>query len=1018
MLPPSISVSRHDEALSARSFSNYSSRAATFSASFSGSHLTQNSGRDGPSANAFYASFPQPDDVDEDVIPGDNGLKGIEEGASSKAARQAPNAQDESPTTSKQSTGKQSLGAGKASSSITALTTSSARLSPSSESHPGKNSMIAKKAPPAPLITIPQLSKQPQKSSRDSSDVKTSKEPSGLDKAKTSDANSFSENDAGPSSSTFGPNAQSSFGGDSTASLIPHGQKDAINALASVGANSASELPPVPMSAGMVRFNIPTDGADDLGGTKSELTESSRRRSWRRLRRGPSHPGEIVKIEKMLVRVDSTMQQLPIDYNENDSLKTESRIVDKWREFVVVCRESTEDDSDFSIQMYKSRVIPAIERTRLSKRAAHEIPLIPKSTRVNLYSSLDKTLVIWVPGKVGTRIYILRTRSAANAVEWYTFLHSSLGWRRPSNLQIYVPDMNVTLQLEDPFGELEAARANAENDEVATGKSLDVERAVANTIIKRCMNMLEESPQWGSVLNAWLKDEKMGLAWKRYDRLEWVHGANEQRMYGTIAMQKSYDLELRPKQHYPTKAKTDCGASEEEPPPVEGFLIRLTSQKGRFKRLGKMFYKRLYFSTHNQFLCYCRPAKALPPPPPRLTLGADTTIPTAQQIINRTPLIYAIDPYPLEHGEISWLKHGNMSTRQKHDQEAFIEAERKDNTLLQAEGYINLSHVIRVQHVRRGSSPADVNLDQGPDVDFHEPVRDTPRDDGKTEQFDDDRTFELVLRNGLIVRLQAYNEETKKEWMTDLKNLVRYWKERLADDMNALKTIRQLNLRTLGIDEEMESELGQFAEKWEVTRAEASPQLFNMCGISCCRTITISGVLYRKPKRHSTFIRCGVILCHGQLLIYHGTVRERSGKELPHIQHDRQTAINLKDCYIYSGLVTEDDLLYQNRTFDSNHPGHHALPKYYLEDGWTSHDEDTMTSFVIWHGRRKSIFRANEDTETGRTRQRLRYVSRLGVTGRSIVFKARSRAERDHWVLNIGREIDRLQTKEEVRIQA
>lgn len=76
-----------------------------------------------------------------------------------------------------------------------------------------------------------------------------------------------------------------------------------------------------------------------------------------------------------------------------------------------------------------------------------------------------------------------------------------------------------------------------------------------------------------------------------------------------------------------------------------------------------------------------------------------------------------------------------------------------------------------------------------------------------------------------------------------------------------------------------------------------------------------------------------------------------------------------------------------------------------------------MTCFVIWHGRRKSIFRANEDTGTGSTRQKLRYVSRLGVPGRSIVFQTRSRAERDHWVLNIGMEIDRLQTKEEIRVE-
>ena len=75
-----------------------------------------------------------------------------------------------------------------------------------------------------------------------------------------------------------------------------------------------------------------------------------------------------------------------------------------------------------------------------------------------------------------------------------------------------------------------------------------------------------------------------------------------------------------------------------------------------------------------------------------------------------------------------------------------------------------------------------------------------------------------------------------------------------------------------------------------------------------------------------------------------------------------------------------------------------------------------MTCFVIWQGRKKSFFRANEDGGEGKTSQRLRYVSRLGVPGRSIVFKTRSRAERDHWVMNIGMEIERLQQPEEVRV--
>ena len=72
-----------------------------------------------------------------------------------------------------------------------------------------------------------------------------------------------------------------------------------------------------------------------------------------------------------------------------------------------------------------------------------------------------------------------------------------------------------------------------------------------------------------------------------------------------------------------------------------------------------------------------------------------------------------------------------------------------------------------------------------------------------------------------------------------------------------------------------------------------------------------------------------------------------------------------------------------------------------------------MTCFVIWQATRKSFFRSGESAEGG---GRLRYVSRLGVPGRSMVFKARSRAERDHWVMSVGMEIERLQQAEEVRV--
>lgn len=255
--------------------------------------------------------------------------------------------------------------------------------------------------------------------------------------------------------------------------------------------------------------------------------------------------------------------------------------------------------------------------------------------------------------------------------------------------------------------------------------------------------------------------------------------------------------------------------------------------------------------------------------------------------------------------------------------------------------------------------------------------------------------------------------------MNNLRALVKYWRNRIASDVAILKSTRTNNLSALNIDEEGEAYIGQFAKKWEVTQSYASPELYNMCGIACCRSIYMSGLLYRKPRIHAAFTRCSVILASGTLLIFQDVLRSRTGRELPHIHHERIANLDLKDCYIYSGLLTESDLLYQNQTFDANKPGHHALPRIYLEDGWTSTDEDVMTTFVVWHGKSKNWFRAEEGAGGGEqhanagTRHKLKRVAKLGSKGRSVVFRARSRAERDRWVLAIQNEIERAQGSEE-----
>ena len=330
------------------------------------------------------------------------------------------------------------------------------------------------------------------------------------------------------------------------------------------------------------------------------------------------------------------------------------------------------------------------------------------------------------------------------------------------------------------------------------------------------------------------------LAWKRYDRLEWVHGAVEQKMYGTVAMQRTHDLELRPKDHYPVTVKTSKDKVRDEPPPVEGFLIRLTSQRGQERRLGKMLFKRLYFATFDHYIVFLQPSKASPPPPPKIQNLQLRDIPTAQQISDKLPLTYDVDPYPLEHGQITWLDpEGDVRSRYDQivrDREAMSESERVMHMLLSCDGFINMRDIKRVRDFHKGATPADDDMDSdGSDVDFHEPVDDRPVD-GQTTSLESDRTFELLMRNGLVIRLQAYDTAAKKEWLTRLRDLVKYWRLRSHADVDLFKSVREQNLEKLQIDERAEAQVGSFAYKWEVSQSYADPILYNLCGISSCRT--------------------------------------------------------------------------------------------------------------------------------------------------------------------------------------
>jgi hypothetical protein len=106
----------------------------------------------------------------------------------------------------------------------------------------------------------------------------------------------------------------------------------------------------------LVKFDIPEDSKRAELHLKAKAAQMTIQRASTKLRRKKLPNGIVLKMERMLVRVDQAGKDVPDDFDENGSQKVDSRVKDKWREYMVVCRRLDTDDAEYALQMYKTRV--------------------------------------------------------------------------------------------------------------------------------------------------------------------------------------------------------------------------------------------------------------------------------------------------------------------------------------------------------------------------------------------------------------------------------------------------------------------------------------------------------------------------------------------------------------------------------------------------------------------------------------------------------------------------------------
>lgn len=76
--------------------------------------------------------------------------------------------------------------------------------------------------------------------------------------------------------------------------------------------------------------------------------------------------------------------------------------------------------------------------------------------------------------------------------------------------------------------------------------------------------------------------------------------------------------------------------------------------------------------------------------------------------------------------------------------------------------------------------------------------------------------------------------------MRHLRDLIKYWKLRIEEDMNSLKEMRSENLKMLKIDRGNESKFGDWIQPYQLVEAVTAPGMYHFCRLSNCRTISVS----------------------------------------------------------------------------------------------------------------------------------------------------------------------------------
>lgn len=682
---------------------------------------------------------------------------------------------------------------------------------------------------------------------------------------------------------------------------------------------------------------------------------------------------EVILRDRMLVRVSHMPTEgLPRDFDEVEHRHTTKFHEEGWAEFLVVWR-------GLRIEIYDDYTLPGREFFTGHKKLAFLIPLTSSRTNVSLYSFADLTFCVHCPPipvddprlkarvlfglKEGTNVFIFKVKSRTRAEDWLWHLWRHFRCRIPPSVEISYPTTNTHLKIDVPLGDV------ANLDRAYEVFSVDnILETVRQSVISACGVPGIVFFDWNSIRQDLQGGKRLALAWRLEDQLEWIWQptdvqGNDRRwsiLCGLSLKQgrKLPHLEIRTVDHFREFIRLPDGMRMEEPPDVEGYLDRIKTQGQR---------QHIYVSTHDGNLFALSPNDANPPAPPS------------------THLSHIVD--------------GLTNVDQYAEGIFRNEIERGVTQIRSAYGVMDLRNIQSVRAVlpeaQQGEQDSDLLIDA-----------DEGGVEGLAKAQDPlrlrlQRSFEIVLVSGPVIRLEAYSVRNCREWIDKLRALVTYWTQRHREDakleIDISDVINQRPQLTPRLPKRNNDNGGSTPPEapWDLAASLPSlTSLYRWCALSDCKGVIKSGRVFMRRGFRGQYKMSQLVLVSGHLIQFQ--VRRSSTL---HRRHWRD--ISLLDAYIYSGYLATLALPREELNYGDPTP-----PRRYC-DGLEVDEPLEDVLFMLWYRKTRTSTGGSQASQ----------VPPPSAKFKTVVFKTRNKVERNAWCWALGCEIEKVVRRNREREQ-